>query len=151
MAVVAIGTRVPGSRRREIDHAETVASADRHHGMRIIGQLLHDRPGDLQHVHVGEQREPQGQHPGAELVLAELFIVIEVPHPSEGIGQPGDGRFRQAGALGDLLVAQMAIPRLEAAQDLEPARQGGDELAVVAVLGKRIDAVPLSGGRLAGG
>jgi len=56
------------------------------------------------------------------------------------VGQARDRRLGQAGALGDLLVAQAYVAGLEGAQHLQPARQRGDELPVPGVaLDREVD------------
>ena len=47
------------------------------------------------------------------------------------MGQAGNGRLGQAGAVRDLLVAQHAFAGMEGAQDVESAGKCRDELAVL--------------------
>ena len=50
--------------------------------------------------------------------------------PLEGVCEPRDSGFREAGAPCNLLIAEIAITRAKAAQDRQPARQRRDEQAI---------------------
>src|SRR5207248_10093108 len=85
------------------------------------------------HIHARDRRIAQRQHRGAELVFAEAPNVVEVAELGQRVGEAGDGRLGQAGAVGDLLVAQHAFAGMEGTQDVEAAGQGGDELTILYV------------------
>ncbi len=100
------------------------------------------------HVHRRDGGVAERQHRGAELILAEAADVIEVAELGQGMGEAGDRRLGQAGAMSDLLVAEHAFAGMEGAQDVQPPGQGGDELTV---LGGASFAEAALGGALQGG
>ena len=71
----------------------------------------------------------------------ELFIVEEITHAGQSIGQAGDSRLRQPGTQSNVLISKMTISGSEAAQNFKSARQGRYELTVLAALFKRIEAI----------
>jgi hypothetical protein len=82
---------------------------------------------------IGQGRIAQGDGPRGKLVFAEPGVLFQVAQFAERIGQPGDGGFRQPGALGDLGIGQESVAGLEGAQHLQPAGQRHHELAVALV------------------
>jgi hypothetical protein len=111
-----------------------VAAAQRRRGVERMRELLERLARGAAHVHARDRRIAQRQHRGAQLVLAESANVVEVAELGQRVGEAGHGRLGQAGAVGDLLVAQHAFAGMEGAQDVEATGQGGDELTVLPLL-----------------
>ena len=132
----------------EIDHRMAVAAAQRRRGVERVRELLERLTRGAADVHAGDRGIAQRQHRGAQLVFAEAANVVEVAELGQRVGEAGHGRLGQAGAMGDLLVAQHAFAGMEGAQDVEAAGQRGDELAVLAAafLGEAILDGALEGG-----
>ena len=96
----------------------------------IVGQLLHVGAGKLADADVRERRVAERERRGRELVLREPLDMREIAELGQRVGEPRDRRLRQAGALGDLAIAEQAFGRREGAQHFEAARQRRDEFAV---------------------
>ena len=125
-----------------------VAAAQRRRRVEGVGELLERRAAGAADVHAGDRRVAQGQNRGAELVFAETADVMEVAKLGQRVGEAGHGRLGQAGAVGDLLVAQHAFAGMEGAENVQSPGQGRDELAVLAAASVR---EPLLHGTLEGG
>ncbi len=115
----------------DVDHLQPVAhpQVDRRAG--VLGEGLHERAGDAPHVHLGEQRVTETDDGGAEMVAVDVVVIAQVTELRQGVGEPGNRRLGQPGAFGKLGVAEIALPGGEAGQDLQSARQGADEFAVL--------------------
>ena len=92
-----------------------------------------ERARDLAYAHRGEERIADRQHRRAKLVFPHAHVVAQVAQLGERVGEARNGRLGQAGAHRDFLVAEHRLERREAAQDFQPARERGRELAVAFV------------------
>src|SRR5687767_10123131 len=76
----------------EEHHVHAVASAERHCGLAVVRQLLHQGAGHLAHVVAGEEVLAEREHADAERVLLLLGEVLEVAQLGERVG---DARHRR--------------------------------------------------------
>ena len=116
----------------EVDHRVTVAAAQRGRGVQGVGELLQRLTRGAADVHARDRGIAQRQDRGAQLVLPEAADVVQVAQLGQRVGKAGDGRLRQAGAMGDLLVAQHAFAGVEGPEDVEAAGKRRDKLAILA-------------------
>ncbi len=70
--------------------------------------------------------------------------MVQVPLLHQRIREPRRIRFRELAPSGDLLIAQQAVPAPETTEDVEPAREGGDEMAFFSVSDGSSHGAPVS-------
>ena len=78
----------------DINHAQTVADAQRHHGLGAVGQFLHERPCELAHVHACKHGTAQRQNRAAEPVTRIAIAILgmlQVTLLGQGVGQARNG------------------------------------------------------------
>jgi hypothetical protein len=112
-------------------HARRIGCAERDGRGEAIGELLHERPRNVANVERAEVRVSERQHADRERIAPGIGGIGEVARLREREGEAAHRGFRQARARGDLRVAELAVLAREAAQDLQPAREGRHELAVL--------------------
>jgi len=108
---------------------ETMPEA--YEALQRVRERLERRAAGAADVHARDRGVAERQHRGAELVLAEAADVVEVAQLGQRVGEARHGRLGQAGAMGDLLVAQHAFAGMEGAENVEATGQRGDELPVL--------------------
>ncbi len=115
---------------RQIDHAEPIPAPYSHGSAGLVRERLHVGPGDLANAEIGERRIAKSKCPGRELILPEAPHMSEIAELRQRVGEARDRGFGQARALGEFLIAEKPVLRLERPQYLEPARKRDDELTV---------------------
>jgi hypothetical protein len=94
-------------------------------------EFPHMRSREFERVRAREQSESERQHARVQRVLARRLVETQVAERGKRVGEPVDRRFRQAGALGEIAIAEQNLARPERAQQLQPASERDDELALV--------------------
>src|SRR5258706_1716615 len=112
----------------EEHHLVAVARGERHGGLHVGCERLHQRPRHLAPVETPQLVLSQAEDANAERVLLFRGKELEVAQLRERVGDARHRRARHPGAFGDVLVAERAFAALEAAQDREGAGDRGDEI-----------------------
>src|SRR5271169_929809 len=114
----------------EIDHAETVAAADRHRSAGLAHQFFTKGLGQMTNAEICKRRIAKRHRRGRELIFLEPGNRCKVAELGEGIGQPRDGWLWQIGAGRNLLIAKKPVIGLECAQHIKTAGKRDNEAAI---------------------
>ena len=113
------------------DHVRAMALGQRHRDAEAIGHFAHQRQRGCGNAGVGDGRMAQHQHGGAHAQPVRRLARHQVAQLRQRLAQPPHGGLGQAGQAGNLAGAQVLLLGIEAAQDLQAARQRGDEHRVL--------------------
>jgi hypothetical protein len=94
--------------------------------LRNILQPQADQVAQLQAAH---HRGAHRHSTGTDAVFLVARQINQLAHPGQSVGQPRDRRSRQPAAIGDLQVAEPRLMALEAAQNIESARNHLNDVA----------------------
>jgi hypothetical protein len=99
--------------------------------VRVLGQILHQRPGDLAHRHIAQRGMAKREHRRRDPVAPRRLVGLQIAELHQGMGQPRHRGLRQPGTRSQFAVGQQARLGGKTAQHFQAAGQRSDELAVI--------------------
>ena len=116
--------RQPVAALAEIDHAVTVAAADRDRAAGLRASTSSRKGfGQMPNAEIGERGIAERHRRRRQLIFLEPRNRCKIAELGQRVGQPRNGRLRQVGAGRDLLIAEKPVVGMECAQHIEAAGQ----------------------------